>query len=168
MVPKDVHRQRVRGEWERYCAVSLPGRAQRGVPAEPSVDWLSGWVPVQQLVVGWVAVGQQHGAQPASVPVADEQLSAGERPVFAVLFSGELQLVGQQAWQAPRVVPEASERWLGWERLALRLASQRRAVAVLASPELLQGCRPLSSPTGWLYQEQAWLALKPLWIHRHS
>ena len=168
VVPKDVPRQRVRGGWEPCCAVSLPVRVLRDVPAEPSVDWRSGWVPVQRLVVGWVAVGQPYGAQPAFVPAADEQWSAGEPPVSAVLSSGELRPVGQQAWQAPRGVPEASEPWPGWERLALRRASQRRAVAVLASPELLQGCRQLSSPTGWLCQEQAWPALKPLWIHRHS
>ena len=168
VVPKDAHRQRVHVEWERYCEVSLPVRVLLGVLVEPSVDWRFGWVPVQRLVVGWVAVGKQHGAQPAFVPVADEQWSADERPASAVLSSGELRLVGQQAWQAPRVVPEASEPWLGWERLALRRASQRRAVSVLASPELLQGCWPLSSPTGWLCQEQAWPELTRLWIHRHS
>ena len=168
VVPKAVHRQRVRGEWERYCAVSLPGRVQRGVPAEPSVDWRSGWVPVQQLVVGWVAVGQQNDAPPASVPAADEQSSAGERPVFVVLSSGEPPPVGQQAWLAPPAVPEASEPWPGWERLALQWASLRQAVAVPASPELLQACRQLFSPTGWLCQGQAWPELKPLWLHRHS
>ena len=168
VVLKDVHRQRVRGGLELCCVVLLPVRVLRGVPAEPSVDWRSGWVSVQRLVVGWVAVEQQYGAQPASVPAADEQSSAGEPPASAVLSSGELRPVGQQAWQAPRDVPEASEPWPGWERLALRRVSQQRAVAVLASPELLQGCRPLSSPTGWLCQEQVWPALKPLWIHRHS
>ena len=167
MVPKDAHRQRVHVEWERYCEVSLPVRVLLGVLVEPSVDWRFGWVPVQRLVVGWVAVGQQNGAPLASVPAADEQSSAGERPVFVVLSSGEPPPVGQQAWLAPLAVPEASEPWPGWERLALQRASLRQAVAVPALPELLQGCRPLSSPTGWLCQEQVWPELTRLWIHRH-
>ena len=165
VVLRDVHRQRVRGGLEPCCVVLLP--VLRGVPAEPSVDWPSGWVSVQRLVVGWVAVEQQYGAQPAFVPAADEQSSAGERPVFVVLSSGELPPVGQQAWLAPPAVLEASEPWPGWERLALLRASLRQAVAVQASPEL-QACRQLFSPTGWLCQEQAWPALKPFWIHRHS
>lgn len=168
MVPKDVPRQRVRGGLEPYCAVSLPVRVLRAVPAEPSVGWRFGSVPVQLPVVGWVAVGQPYGAQPASVPAADEQWSAGEPPASAVLSSEELRPVGQQAWLAPPAVPEASEPWPGWERLALRRASQRRAVAASASPELLQACQQLFSPTGWLCQGQAWPELKPLWLHRHS
>ena len=168
MVPKDVHHQKVRGGWELRCAVLPPVRVPPGVPAEPSVDWRFGSVPVQRPVVGWVAVGQQNVALQASVPAADEQLSAGERPVFVVLSSGELPPVGQQAWLAPPAVPEASEPWPGWERLALQRASLRQAVAEPASPELLPGCQRLFSPTGWLCQGQAWPELKPLWLHRHS
>lgn len=168
MVPKDVHRQRVRGAWELRCAVLPPVRVLRGVPAEPSVDWRFGSVPVQRPVVVWVVVGQQNGAPPAFVPAADEQSSAGERPVSVELSSGELPPVGQQAWLAPRVVLEASAPWPCWERLALQRASLRQAVAASASPELLQACQQLFSPTGWLCQEQAWPELKPLWLHRHS
>jgi len=167
VVPKNVHRQRVRGGWELRCAVLPPVRVPLGVPAEPSVDWRFGSVPVQRPVVGWVAVGQQNDAPPASVPAADEQSSAGERPVFVVLSSGEPPPVGQQAWLEPPAVPEASEPWPGWERLALQRASLRQAVAVPASPELLQACQ-LFSPTGWLCQGQAWPELKPLWLHLHS
>ena len=150
MVPKDVHRQRVRGGWELRCAVLPPVRVLRGVPAEPSVDWRFGSVPVQRPVVGWVAVGQQNGAPPAFVPAADEQSSAGERPVSVELSSGEPPPVGQQAW------------------LALQRASLRQAVAVPALQELLQACRQLFSPKGWLCQGQAWPELKPLWLHCHS
>ena len=100
MVPKDECPHWAPGGWERCCAVWLLEQVQRGVPVERSDGLLSGWVPEPLSVVGWVAAERPNDAQQVLKQAADEQSSAGERPVFEASLSGEVQPAGPQVWLA--------------------------------------------------------------------